>query len=117
MAFDLTADTVNVALVTKGADPTDTDWVAASWVTNAPTLPAPSIGHLSTEFRYFKVAGTVVDDVTGATESDTAYARVLIGPAAGGFFAQAVAVTLDAYVQIGDSPEVVVKKAGTQQFT
>lgn len=117
MAFDLTADTVSIALVAKGADPGDSDWTVAAWVVNAPTAKAPSLSHLSTEYRYFKVAATVVNDVDGTTESDAAYARILIGPGAGGFFAQSVAVTLDAYVKVGDDPEVVVQKAGTVAFT
>lgn len=117
MAFDLTLDAISVALVTKGTDPTDTDWTAASWVRNAPTTPATSLSRLSTEYRYFKVAATVVNDTDGTTESDTAYARILIGPAAGGFFAQASAGILDAYIRVGDDPEVVVQKAGTVSFT
>lgn len=117
MAFSLTDDTVKIAIVASKADPDVSDWVAAEWVGHAPSAKAPSLSHLSTEFRYFKVAATVVDDETGDAESDTQFARVLIGPASGGFFAQDGAGTCDAYVQVGDDPEVVVQKAGTIQFT
>lgn len=117
MAFDLTLDTVQVALVASGTDPVTGDWVTADWVRNAPTLKAPSLSKLSTEYRYFKVSATVVNNTTGLTESSTAYARILIGPGTGGSFAQTVKATLDAFTKVGDDPEVVVQKSGTIAFT
>jgi hypothetical protein len=101
MALDITLDPAMLAVVPKGALPTDTDWIAAEWVRDAPTVPLTSTNRLTTVYWYAKITATVNG------ESDSAWLRVLIGPT--GTIALPDATSVNVYSKITDSPEVPVQ--------
>lgn len=81
---NLTADAVTIALPARGVAPVSGDWKAASWETDSTTSPA------------------------------TYYARLLVGPGAGG--TTYLAGPYDCYVKVTDNPEVPVLLAGQVVF-
>lgn len=105
MALDITADTAQVAIVTKGTLPSDADWHDAAWVRSAPTSKVTTQNPLTTEYRYIPVSGTTPDG------TDTAYLRVLVGP--GGDVQLPATGSVDVWVKVVDNPETVVLKVGS----
>ena len=110
MALDITLDPAMLAVVTKGTQPTDADWVAAEWVRTAPTGPLASTNRLTTAYWYAKVTGTVNG------ETDSAWLRLLVGPA-GTVALPDAAAGVDVWSKITDSPEVPVQKHSTVTIT
>ena len=105
MALDITTDAAMLAVVPAGTQPTDTDWVAATWTRDAPTTSLPSTNRLTTVYWYAKVTGTV------GAETDSAWLQLLVGPA--GTVALPDAAKVDVWSKITDTPEVPIQKHGT----
>lgn len=108
MAFDLTDDAVEIAIIATKTAVTAADFVPADWVRNAPNDQAQPLSPLSTAYRYVKVTATVTN-TDGSKESDSAWVRVLLGP--DGDLAPP-AGTNDVHVHVTDSPEDIYLKAG-----
>lgn len=106
MAFDITLDAAELAIVPTGTKPASGDWVTATWTRVAPVQPLTSDDRLSTDYWFAKVTGTVNG------ETDSAWLRVLVGPT--GTIAIGSSVTkVDIYSRVHDTPEVPVQRHGS----
>lgn len=109
MAFDITADPAQIAVVAQNTVPETADWIEGDWVRQAPAGTRTQISHLSTEYRYVKVVATVEG------ETDTAWLRFLVGPEGG--VVDRPPASYSVWVKVTDSPEVPVRRAGQLQVT
>lgn len=112
MALDLTTFPAQVAIVPGGQEPTPTDWVAAEWVTTAPTDPIKTNNRLTTDYWFAKVTATIINEA-GAVETATGYLRVLVGPTGTVTLPAAPVKAADFWSSITANPEVPVQKHAT----
>ncbi|MGH3502703.1 MAG: hypothetical protein ACRDQA_17690 [Nocardioidaceae bacterium] len=113
MTFDLTADPVEIAMVLTGTEVTTADFVVVEWVRAAPVEQAQPLFRLSTAYRYTKITATVLT-ASDTKETDSAWIRVLVGPA--GVVAPARGKN-DVWAHIGDSPEDLYLLVGKLSVT